>query len=148
MTGQQSRFAASHVRAVVVQAIGDVAIPARFRAIVDALLARVVGFPTTGGGAFPPVDVAGVALPATGDAAIPYRSPDHDVAGLVRAVRQTGAANGRVPAPESRVFLAIPVHAAGDQNCREYLVIRAAFGAGLPGKRLPRCRCRRQIAAG
>ena len=148
MTGQQSRSAASHVRAVVVQAIGDVAIPARFRAIVDALLAHVVGFPTIGGGAFLPVDVAGVALPATGDAATPVRSPVRGAAGLAHAADRTDAANVQDPFPASRVFLAIPVHAADDQNCRGYHAIPGNFCDGHHGKQLPRCRYCRPIAAG
>lgn len=148
MTGQQSRSAASHVRAAVVQAIGDVAIPARFRGIVDALLAHVVGFPTIGGGAFLPVDVAGVALPATGDAATPVRSPVRGAAGLAHAADRTDAANGRVPASESRVFPATPVHDSCDHNYREYQALHAGFDVGPDGKLPPQCRHCRQIVAG
>ena len=148
MTGQQSRSASSHVRAVVVQSIDDVAIPARFRAIVDALLARVVGFPTTGGGAFLPVDVAGAVPPTTGDAATPARSLVRGDAGLAHAADRTDAANGQDPFPASRVFLATPVHAADDQNYREYHAIPGNFCDGHHGKQLPRCRYCRPIAAG
>ena len=148
MTGQQSRSASSHVRAVVVQSIDDVAIPARFRAIVDALLARVVGFPTTGGGAFLPVDVAGVALPAIGDAATPAHAPERGVAWPVRAAGLTAVANERVPAPERRVFLATPFRDACDRNYRECHAIRDGFDAGPGRKPLRQCRRCRPIAVG
>ena len=147
MTGRGSRFAAFHVRDAVLPATVGGAILARFRATTGALPARGADVPTTGGGAFLPVDVAGVALPAIGDAATPAHAPDRGVAWPVRAAGLTDDANGRVPAPERRVFPAKSVRGFGDRNDRGCHVIRAGCDAELPGKLLPQCRRCRQIEA-
>ena len=108
---------------------------------------RGAGAPTTGVGAFLRVDVASVVLPTTGDAATPFRSPVRGVAGPVRAAGLTDDANGRVPAPERRVFPAKSVRGFGDRNDRGCHVISAGCDAELPGKLLPQCRRCLQIEA-
>ena len=148
MTGRGSRFAAFHVRDAVLPTTDGGAILARFRATTVALPARGADVPTTGGGAFLPVDVAGAVLPTTGDAATPARSLVRGDAGLAHAADRTDAANVQDPFPASRVFLAIPVHAADDQNYREYHAIPGNFCDGHHGKQLQRCRYCRPIAAG
>ena len=146
MTGRGSRFAAFHVRGAVLPTTDGGAILARFRATAGALPVHSADVPTTGGDAFLPVDVAGVALPTTGDAATSARSPFRVVERPARAAVLTDVANGRAPAPERRAFLATPVHDAGDRNFRECHAIRDGFDAGPGRKPLPQCRRCRPIA--